>query len=161
MLEDLRDQRAQFRRTRQVGAVARNVDASEHGLAIAVGDEALDIRDHGAHRHRARIAAAVGNNAESAAVIAAVLHLHERARTPGKAVDQMRGGFLHRHDVVDDRFLGAGDVEFGAGSRPSGCAQLLHVAEYPIRLGHGRECPRLGLCRAAGDDDLRQRTLSA
>ena len=53
VLEDLLDQRAELRCARQVGAVARDVDAGEHDLAIIVGDEAPHILDHRAHRHRA------------------------------------------------------------------------------------------------------------
>ena len=53
MLEDLLHQRTKLRRSRQIGAIARDVDAGEHDLAIAVADEALNIADHRAHRHRA------------------------------------------------------------------------------------------------------------
>ena len=80
VLEDLLHQRAELRRAGQIGAVAGDIDAGEHDLAIAVGDEPPHVVDHRAHRHRARIAAAIGNDAERAAMVAAVLHLHEGAR---------------------------------------------------------------------------------
>ena len=87
MLEDLPDQRAELRRARQIGAVAREVDAGQHHLAIAVVGEAANLLDHVAHRHRTRVAAAVRNDAEGAAMVAAVLHLHVGAGTP---VDALR-----------------------------------------------------------------------
>ncbi len=62
---------------------------------------------HVARRRRARIAAAVGDDAEGAAVIAAVLHLHVGAGAFGEAVDQMRRGFAHAHDVGDEHALRA------------------------------------------------------
>ena len=95
-------QLAEPRRARQVRAIARDVDAGEHHLAVAVLGEAAHLRDHLAHRHRARISAAIRDDAEGAAMIAAVLHLHERARAPFDALDQMQRGLAHRHDVVDD-----------------------------------------------------------
>ena len=92
VLEDLLHQRAEPRRARQVRAVAGDVDAGEHDLAIAALDQPAHLRHHLAHRHRARIAAAEGNDAEGAAVVAAVLHLHEGAGVAVDAVDRMRGG---------------------------------------------------------------------
>ncbi len=108
VLEDLLDQRAELRRARQVGAIARDVDAGQHDLAIAVADQPAHVVDHGAHRHRARITAAERDDAEGAAVIAAILHLDESAGMCRKSVDQMRRGFLHRHDVADDGLRRAG-----------------------------------------------------
>ena len=79
VLEDLLDQRAEFWRARQIGAIAGDVDAGQHDLAITVADEPAHVIDHRAHRHRARIAAAIRNDAERAAMVAAVLHLDEGA----------------------------------------------------------------------------------
>ena len=59
MLEDLLHQRAEPGRARQVRAIAGEIDAGEHDLAIAARDEPAHLRHHLAHRHRARIAAAV------------------------------------------------------------------------------------------------------
>ena len=80
LLQDRLHQPAELRRARQVGAIAGHVDAGQHDLGIAVAGQPLDLLDHRAHRHRARIAAAVGDDAEGAAVVAAILHLHEGAR---------------------------------------------------------------------------------
>ena len=94
-------------------------------------------------------------------MVAAVLHLDEGAGAAGKTLDQMRGGLLDRHDVVDERLRRIGKAEVGAGLRPRRAAELFRVAEHAIGLGHGREGLRLGLRRAAGDDDLRRRPLAA
>ena len=83
MPQDLLCQLPELRRARQIGAVAREIDAGQHDLGMAALDQRADLIDHRAHRHRARIAAAIGDDAEGAAVIAAVLHLHEHARQAG------------------------------------------------------------------------------
>src|SRR5262249_61479816 len=90
MLEDLLYQRAEPRRAWQVAAIAREVDAGEHDLAVTALGEPAHLRHHLAHRHRARVAAAVWDDAEGAAVVAAVLHLHHPAPPSFEAVDQMR-----------------------------------------------------------------------
>ena len=72
----------------KVGAVGGDVDAGQHDFAIAVVDEAADLIDDGGQRHRARIAAAVRDDAEGAAVVAAVLHLDEGAGAPVDALDR-------------------------------------------------------------------------
>src|SRR5690606_1043309 len=103
-----------------------------------------------------RIAAAVRNDAEGAAMVAAVLHLHEGARPALDGIDHVRGGFPHLHDVVDAHLLEQVDAEIG--QRAVGMAlQLLFVAEDEIDLLHGGEAGRVGLRRAAGDDDARGR----
>src|SRR5262245_33557634 len=101
MLEYLFDQSPEPRRARQVAAIARDVDAGEHHFAVAVLDQAAHLRDHRAHRHRTRGTASVWNDAKGAAVIAAVLHLHEGTHAPIDAVDEMGRRLLHGHDVGD------------------------------------------------------------
>ena len=89
-------------------------------------------------------------------MVAAVLHLHEGARAAVDAVDQMRRGVLHRHDVAD------GDFSPRMVEAAPDCAiELFVVAEDAIDLGHVGEGLRLGLRRAAGDDDARSRLLAA
>ena len=51
MTQDLLDQRAEFRRARQVAAVAGEVDAGQNDLAVTVGNQPLDIGDDRAHRY--------------------------------------------------------------------------------------------------------------
>ena len=53
---------------------------------------------------------------------------------PSKAVDQMRGGFRHRHDVVDDRLRRIAEAESGARLRPGRGAELFGIAEHADRL---------------------------
>ena len=76
----------------EVGAPARQVDAGQHHLVEAAVDQPADLLDHRGDRHAARVAAAVGDDAEGAAVVAAVLHLHVGARPGAEAVDQRRRG---------------------------------------------------------------------
>ena len=90
---------------RSPSAVAGDVDAGEHHLAIAAFDEPAHLRHHVVHRQRTRIAAAERNDAEGAAVVAAVLHLHEGAGAAVDAVDRMRAHVAHRHDVGDGDLL--------------------------------------------------------
>ena len=106
MPQDLLCQLPELRRARQIGAVAREVDAGQHDLGMAALDQRADLLDHRAHRHRARIAAAVGNDAEGAAVVAAVLHLHEDARQAALKPSSRCGAIsVHRHDVGDRDLL--------------------------------------------------------
>ena len=87
-LQDALDQRAE--RARRRSRVAGDVDAGEHDLAVAVVGKPAHLRHHLGHRQRARIAAAERDDAEGAAVVAAVLHLHEGARAAFDAVDDVR-----------------------------------------------------------------------
>ena len=84
------------------GPIGGEIDAGQHDFAIAALDQARGsarpLRPIG---DRARGAAAVGNDAEGAAVVAAVLHLHEGAGAAFKAVDQMQRGVAHRREIVD------------------------------------------------------------
>ena len=150
----------EFWRARQVGAVTREIDPGQHDLGMTALDQRADLIDHRAHRHRARIAAAIGDDAEGAAVIAAVLHLHERPRQAAlKAFQQMRRHLGDRHDVGDrDLFAGStpnAGIERRARVAPGVTAHLVVIADDAIDLGHLGEHRRLGLRRAAGDDDAR------
>src|SRR6056297_994393 len=147
-------QSAETRLTRQILAVAGDVDPGQHRLAGAVLDEHADLLDDDAHRDRARIAAAIGNDAEGAAMVAAVLDLHEGARAPLHPVDQMRGGLAHGHDVVDDDLFALTDTE-GLQLLPGPGLHLLVIAHDLRHFRHGGEGPGLDLGGAAGDDDAR------
>ena len=106
MPQDLFRQLAEFRGARQIGAVTGEIDAGQHDLGMAALDQLADLVDHRAHRHRARIAAAIGDDAEGAAVVAAVLHLHEHPRQALlKSFHQMRRHLLDGHDVGDRDLL--------------------------------------------------------
>jgi hypothetical protein len=83
-------------------------------------------------------------------MIAAVLDLHIGTRARAEAFDQVRGGLLDRHDVVDHDPLAALDAEAGEGPG----FELLLIADDVIDFLHRREARRIDLRRAAGDDDL-------
>ena len=160
MFQNLLHQRAELGRARKIPAIAGEIDAGENDLAIAARAQPAHLRDRLAHRHRARIAAAIRDDAEGAAVVAAILHLHEGTRAPLEAVDEMRGRLPHRHDVVDcDLFLG-GEAEGCSRQNiamllPGLRADLLLVAQHQCDLRHVGEGFGFGLRRAARDHDGR------
>src|SRR5262249_29151111 len=85
-------------------------------------------------------------DAEGAAVVAAVLHLHEGAHPPLDAVDGTGRGVVRGHDIADRHPAGAIDAVILR-------RELFAIAEDAIDLAHGLEGLRLGLRGAAGDDD--------
>ena len=105
-------------------------------------DQRADLIDNSAHRHRARIAAAVRNDAEGAAVVAAVLHLHSNSlgRPALKTFQQMRRHLGDRHDVGDRDLLAGRNAEAGIerGTRAAPClaAHLLVIADDAIDFRH-------------------------
>ena len=141
-----RDQVAERGPAGQVGAIGGEIDAGEYNLGEALVRQAPRFLDDRAHRHAARIPAAVGDDAEGAAVVAAVLHLQERSRVTVEAVHELRGGVPDRHDIVDAHALAR--IEIGAG------LELFGVAQHGIDLIHPGIGGGLGLRRAAGDNDL-------
>src|SRR5579862_4837320 len=72
----------------------------------------------------------------------------------------MRGRLPDRHDVVDDGFRRIVEVQRGTRLQPRRAIELLGIAQNLIGLGHGGKCLRLGLRRAAGDDDPGLRALT-
>ncbi len=96
VLQDLSDEFAERRRAGEIGAVAGDVDAGQNDFAGAGFDEAADLVDDFACRDGSRRTAAVRDDAERAAVIAAVLDLHIGARARAEAVDQVATRFLAR-----------------------------------------------------------------
>src|SRR5262245_3083242 len=60
-------------------AIATEVDAGEHDLAVALADAPPDLTEYRFGRPAARSAAHLRNDTEGAREAAAVLHLHERA----------------------------------------------------------------------------------
>src|SRR6266478_2729603 len=160
MFQNLLHQRAELGRARAIPAVAGEIDAGENDLAIAARAQPAHLRDRLAHGYRARIAATKGNDAKGAAVVAAILHLHEGARAALEAVDEMRGRLPHRHDVIDrDLFLG-GEAEGCSRQNiamlaPGLRADLLLVTQHQCDLRHVREGFGFRLRRAARDHDGR------
>jgi hypothetical protein len=152
-LEDAAHQLAQGRLAGQVRAPGGDVDAGQHHLVIALGRQAADLLDHLAGRGRARVSPAIGDDAEGAAVIAAVLDLDIGPGAVLEAGDQVTGGLLDRHDVVDPH--AGGGVEQGARRG------LLGVAQHQVHLRHGGEGGGVDLGGAAGDDQPGVRPLAA
>ena len=91
------------------------------------------------------MAAAERDDAEGAAVVAAVLDRHERAGMPAHAGDARRLGPAHRHDVLR---CGHGTVA------PALRSQLRRVADEARHLRHLGIVRALDLGAAAGHDDL-------
>src|ERR1019366_7811115 len=100
-LENALDQRAEPWRAGEIRAVAGDIDAGEHQFAIAVRAEPPCLLHHLVQRDEARIAAPKRNDAERAAMVAAVLHLQKSARMAFYAVARMHRVAFHRHDVAD------------------------------------------------------------
>ena len=159
MPQNLPGQLTEFRSARQIRAITGQIDARQHDLGMATLDQRPDLIDHRAHRHRARIAAAKGNDAEGATMIAAVLHLHEYARQARlESFQQMRRHLAHRHDVGDRNLFARlkakpGAVECRPRALPGLSPHLVAIADDAIDLCHAGE--HFGLCLggAAGDDD--------
>ena len=78
--EQLPDHPAEARSAGQVGAVSGHVDAGQHDLAIAGGEERTRLGDDLLERHRAARPARIGDYAKGAAMVAALLHLQIRPR---------------------------------------------------------------------------------
>ena len=157
MFQHLPDHRAEARLAGQVAAIARDVDAGQHNLGKTARRELANLVNNLPHWHGARIAAPEGDDAESAAVIAAVLHLHKRARMALDSGQKMAGGFADRHDVVDADALARCNAEIRRGRQrgPGLRLRLVGIAEHQRHFGHGGEGRRLALRGAAGDGDAR------
>ena len=128
----------------QVGAVGGDIDAGQHDFLVSGGNQGADLVGDGADRDRAVGAAAERDDAERAAVVAALLHLHEGSGAAGELGDQVRGGFARGHDV-GNRGSGAGQPAF----RP----QFVVVAEHAVNVRQGGPGGWVDLRGAAGDDD--------
>ena len=149
--QDAHDQIAQARQPRQIGPPAGQIDPGQHDLVEAAPDQPLDLLDHHARRDRPGIAAPIGDDAEGAAMIAAILDLHIGPMAP-EAVDQVPRRLAHRHDVVDHDLLGISDQIGRAQRSPGRGLHLLVIADDLGHLGHGGEGLGLGLRGAARHD---------
>jgi hypothetical protein len=158
--QDAHHQVAEPRRARQVAAPAGQVHAGQHDLVVAAIHQAFDLVHHDACGDGAGVAPAEGDDAEGAAVIAAVLHLHIGARTGAEPVDQVARGLGHGHDVVDLHLLRLAD-EVGGEGGPCLGPHLLGIADDEVDLRHVAEGPGLCLRRTAGDDECRVRVRAA
>ena len=78
--EHLPDHLSQRWFLRQIGAIGSQIDAGQHDLAIAGGEERARLGDDLVERHRAARPARIGDYAKGAAMVAALLHLQVRPR---------------------------------------------------------------------------------
>ena len=111
-------------------------------------DKTFDLIDNLASGGGAGIAAAIGDDAEGAAVITAGLHLNIGAGAAVQPVHEMTGDLADRHDVIHLHLVPATNDGGLEGFRP----QLLGIAKHLIHLGHLRELLGIDLGGAAGDD---------
>src|SRR3546814_9716915 len=85
------DLRAKAGAAGKIGAIGRDIDPGQHDLVEALIDQRPYPVDDKTGGGGARIATAKGDDAEGAAMVAAVLHLHERAGALGKAAEHKIG----------------------------------------------------------------------
>ena len=122
--------------------VRGDVDARDHDLGVARFDEAAHLRHDLAGGNRARGSATVGNDAECAAMVAAVLHLHIGAGPRAETVEHGMRRLAHRHDVVDHDPRAVAE----ARARETSRAHLLGVADDRRRPP---ACPQSAAARSA------------
>ncbi len=91
--QDAHDQIAKPRRARQVGPPGGQIDTGQDDFQKSAVNKPLDLIHDDARRNRPRIAPAIGNDAEGAAVVAAILDLDIGAVT-AETVDQVACRFL-------------------------------------------------------------------
>ena len=146
----------QPRAPRQIRPPRGDVDTCQHNLDIAAINKFLRRIDDLIQARRTVVAAAIGDDAKSTAVIAPLLDLQESARMGMKAVNHMRGHFAHCHDIADDGCgLLLGNI------MPSMIQQFIVIADHVIHLVHRRPAVRGNLRRTSGDNDARLRIVSA
>ncbi len=129
--QDRLAQCAEARRTGKVRAPAGQIDAGQHNFLHAERHMAFHFAQHLRHGERAARAPALGDDAEGAGMIAAVLDLHESARIVGS------GAFKGA------RYIPASRIELGV------------VGDQAIDFGHGRDCAALDFGGAAGNEQSR------
>ena len=108
--------------------------------------------DHGIRLRAAAAAAHVGNNAERAAIVAAVLNLEIRASAIAQRVFNRRGKKIALLENVADADLA---VIVRAIGDQIGNRILVRVPDDPGHAGQSRDFLRRTLRVAAGDDDAR------
>ncbi len=135
----------QARPPRQIGAEAGDVDAGQHDLAMAERHQRARLLDDVADRHRAVVAAPLRDDAEGAAVVAALLHLDDGAGAAVDGVDELRRRRLHRADVADQHARRSRGIALAL--------ELCLVAEYLVDFRHGGVALGTDLRGAAGDDE--------
>ncbi len=105
----------ELRAAGQVPSPPAQVDSGNYHFAIACAHQRFDFANHFVQRQRAALSADVGNHAERAAVVAAVLHLQVGTSALVGGVEDRRGlEFGMGEDVGnEDRTSGVGPSDLG------------------------------------------------
>src|SRR5580700_3705941 len=148
------------RPARQVGAIGGQIDPGQHDLARPGRDQRAPLRDDRVERYRAARPPRVGNNAEGAAMIAALLHLQVGTGL-SETLTRLRAlpsGTLSRgagegRGRVSGRWVRSDRVALGA--------QLRVVVEDEIDFAKRGIALRRQGRGATGDDDARAGMLAA
>jgi hypothetical protein len=148
LIEQAADKVRQAHAAPWLAAPAAQVDATQDYFAIAAA-EAAHLLDHLVRRRAAAAPPDERNDAERAAVIAAVLDLQVGARA-------VAGGVLHRRgeEVVLREDIADEDVAvIGRGADQFGDLRLVGIPHDPFHAGHGGQFIGRALCVATGHQD--------
>ena len=99
-------QQAKTRTPGKIASPRGDVDTGQHNFASATINKPCRRVDHLRDAGRAVVAAAIGNDAEGAAVVTSLLNLQKAAGMCGESVQHMRRGLAHLHDVADNHRFG-------------------------------------------------------
>ena len=135
-LQDASHQVAQHRMAGQVIAPRCDIDPGQHDFAIAGINQTLDFTHDFACSDTATGPPAIGNDAEGAAVITAVLDLYESAHPILEPGQHVRSGFGDCGDIVD------ADA-FARRRGPGRGFELFTVADDTVEFG--QDGPGLGI----------------
>ena len=128
---------------------ASEIDAGENDLAIAAA-ELANLLEHLSERRALTASTDGGNDAERAAVVAAVLDLQigARVRSPAASFTAAERKSVRREDVADV------DLAVVIGARNKiGDLRFMRIADHPLDAGQRRQFFRRALRVAAGDQD--------
>ncbi|MCY1171291.1 hypothetical protein D9M73_113960 [compost metagenome] len=145
MVQNAFDQLAERRRTGQIGAITGEIDPGQHHFAVTSLDQCGDAIDRGPGRDRAAVAAPLRDDAEGAAMVAAILNFDKGAGVRAESGGEVGGGFAHHRDIADQHAIGRG---------PGVARKFFGIAEYTVNLGHRSKGCGVDLRRAPSDDDL-------
>src|SRR5579862_2270761 len=148
--QQLSHKRTKARPAREIQAVSCQINARKNDFGIPTLCETACFLHDGAHRYASRIPPPKRNDAECAAVIAAVLNLQKSAGATLKTVYELGSGFPDRKDIVDPYAFRCADAEICVAGEP----EFLVVSQHKVDFRHIGEALGLGLRCATGDDDF-------
>src|SRR5712691_715614 len=136
----------------EIPAIVAYVHPGERDLTIAGPDQGLDLLDDRLRLLAPAPSARRWHDAEGAAMLAAVLDLHEGPRASGNPGDQRPRHFSSFGDLPYPHLR---PVPLDERAQQLREPVLLAIAEHEVHAGHARQRGRVGLGQAAGDDDER------